>query len=526
MADRKTLTLRAALFAGFATTFVTLLLVAAVGLFAQQRNLDGIKTMYDDRTVPLAQLGTVQYGVTRSRLVLMDAVDRADDANTAKRLQQFADLQKRIDAEWAAYAATRMTPEEAKLAESTAAALKRFRDEALGPTAEALGAKRYQDARALLVGPVSRLNPAVAEGAEALVALQVRVAREEFDAASARAARMRTTTLGISLAGLAIGVAAAWGIARTVLRRLGTEPTELALVADRIASGDLGRHASGDDAPAGSVLESMEAMRESLALIVGQVRAGSQSIASASGEIAQGNHDLSQRTEEQASALEQTAASMEELSQTVRQNAEHAQQADGLARAASDVAVRGGGVVDEVVATMRGINESSRRIADIIGVIDGIAFQTNILALNAAVEAARAGEQGRGFAVVASEVRSLAQRSADAAREIKSLITESVGRVDAGSALVDQAGATMREIVASISRVSDIVGEISTASTEQSNGVAQVDEAVRQMDTTTQQNAALVEQSAAAADSLKSQARELVEAVARFRTEGRSTALA
>ncbi|MCZ8098998.1 MAG: methyl-accepting chemotaxis protein [Burkholderiales bacterium] len=526
MAILKTLTLRTALLAGFGTTFVTLLLVAAAGLFAQQRNLDGITTMYRDRAVPLAQLGTVQYVLTRSRLVLMDAADRLDDAHTAKRLEQFAGYQKTIDAEWKAYAATQMTPEEAKLAETTVAALKRFRDEALLPTAEALRAKRYEEARRLLVGPVSRLNPAVAEGTEALVALQVRVAREEFDAATVLGTRMRATTLGLTLAGLAIGIAAAWGIARRVLGRLGTEPTELALVADRIASGDLARHASGGDAPAGSVLASMEAMRESLARIVGQVRAGSESIASASGQIAQGNQDLSQRTEEQASALEQTAASMEELSQTVRQNAEHAQQADGLARTASDVAVRGGGVVDEVVATMRGINESSRRIADIIGVIDGIAFQTNILALNAAVEAARAGEQGRGFAVVASEVRSLAQRSAEAAREIKSLITESVGRGDAGSALGDQAGATMREIVASISRVSDIVGEISTASTEQSNGVAQIEEAVRQMDTTTQQNAALVEQSAAAADSLKSQARELVEAVARFRTEGRSSALA
>ncbi len=309
-----------------------------------------------------------------------------------------------------------------------------------------------------------------------------------------------------------------------MLRRLGTEPAELAQVADGSRPATSRVPASDGGAPAGSVLASMEAMRESLARIVGQVRAGSESIATASGQIAQGNQDLSQRTEEQASALEQTAASMEQLSQTVRQNASTRSRptASPAPPPTSRSAARG--VVEEVVATMKGINESSRRIADIIGVIDGIAFQTNILALNAAVEAARAGEQGRGFAVVASEVRSLAQRSADAAREIKSLITESVGRVDAGTTLVDQAGATMREIVASIARVSDIVGEISTASAEQSNGVSQIDEAVRQMDTTTQQNAALVEQSAAAADSLRSQARELVEAVARFRVDGRASA--
>jgi methyl-accepting chemotaxis protein-1 (serine sensor receptor) len=456
----------------------------------------------------------------------MDSVDRADDAHTAKRLEQYAGYQKKIDAQWKAYASTFMTPEESKLADGTLKAIERYRAEGVGPSVDALAARRYDDARRLLAGPVSKLNPAVTEGLEALIALQVRVAREEFDSSMATGTRMRTVTLVAGALGLLLACVATWAILRMVISRLGTEPAELARVADRIAAGDLGQLDSMRVAPAGSVLASMEAMRESLVRIVEQVRGGSESIASASGQIAQGNQDLSQRTEEQASALQQTAASMEQLSQTVLQNAEHARQADSLARGASDVATRGGGVVDEVVATMKGIDESSRRIADIIGVIDGIAFQTNILALNAAVEAARAGEQGRGFAVVASEVRTLAQRSADAAREIKGLITESVGRVDAGTRLVDQAGETMREIVASIARVSDIVGEISTASTEQSNGVAQIDEAVRQMDQTTQQNAALVEESAAAADSLRSQARELVEAVSRFRGVGSGLATA
>jgi methyl-accepting chemotaxis protein len=265
------------------------------------------------------------------------------------------------------------------------------------------------------------------------------------------------------------------------------------------------------------LLATLRDMQTALAGVVGSVRQNADGVATASAQIAQGNHDLSSRTEQQASALEETAASMEELSSTVRQNADNARQGNQLAQNASSVAMRGGEVVGQVVDTMKGINDASRRIADIIGVIDGIAFQTNILALNAAVEAARAGEQGRGFAVVASEVRSLAGRSAEAAKEIKGLISDSVQRVEQGTALVDQAGATMTEVVTAIRRVTDIMGEISAASTEQSQGVAQVGEAVTQMDQATQQNAALVEQSAAAAESLKAQARQLVQAVAVFR---------
>jgi methyl-accepting chemotaxis protein len=250
------------------------------------------------------------------------------------------------------------------------------------------------------------------------------------------------------------------------------------------------------------------------------VRGAVDSMGTAANQIAAGNQDLSTRTEQTASNLQQAASSMEELGSTVRQNADNARQANQLAQGASTVAIKGGTVVGQVVDTMKGINDSSRKIADIIGVIDGIAFQTNILALNAAVEAARAGEQGRGFAVVAGEVRSLAQRSAQAAREIKALITASVERVEQGSALVDQAGTTMTEVVNAIRRVTDIMGEISSASTEQSAGVAQVGDAVAQMDKATQQNAALVEQSAAAAESMRQQARELVETVAMFRLRG------
>ncbi|MEY2654649.1 MAG: hypothetical protein RLZZ524_1677 [Pseudomonadota bacterium] len=316
---------------------------------------------------------------------------------------------------------------------------------------------------------------------------------------------------GLALAGLGLAVS------RSITQQLGLEPAEASAMAQRIAQGDLSPSPHTRHARPGSVAAALAEMLSTLEGLVTQVRAGAESVASASAQISQGNTDLSSRTEQQASALQQTAATMDQLGTAVRHNADNATQANQLARGASGVASQGGEVVQQVVQTMSGIADSSKRIADIISVIDGIAFQTNILALNAAVEAARAGEQGRGFAVVASEVRNLAQRSAEAAREIKGLITASVDQVEQGTRLVDSAGQTMDEIVAAIRRVTDIVGEITEASVEQSGGISQVGEAVSHMDHATQQNAALVEQSAAAAQTLQQQAQRLVEAVRVFR---------
>ena len=344
---------------------------------------------------------------------------------------------------------------------------------------------------------------------------------EGGDAAAAHVRQIyeqaRLAVIGFLGLALLLGMALGILITRQLQRQLGGEPRTAVAVARAVAQGDLSTVIALKPGDTDSLLAWLGNMQQGLARAVSDVRRGSDYVAHASREIASGNQDLSIRTEQQASELQQAAATMEELGTTVRHNADSARQASQLAHNASEVAVQGGEVVGRVVKTMKGINESSRKISDIIGVIDGIAFQTNILALNAAVEAARAGEQGRGFAVVAAEVRNLAQRSAAAAKEIKGLICASVERVEQGSALVDQAGVTMQDVVSSIRRVSDIVSEISTASSQQSAGVAQVGEAVTRMDQGTQQNAALVEQSAAAVDSLKQQAEQLVAAVAVFK---------
>jgi methyl-accepting chemotaxis protein len=413
------------------------------------------------------------------------------------------------------------------IAASAAAAGKAIRagGESVAKVASAKRSVLASDAAAgALMQRLKAIAAAQASAGEAQV--KTLAARQE-EVVGAVDARVRTAFLlivGIALAASALLAVLSVLIIRSIARPVGDARASL----ERIAGGDLTADIEAKSRDEiGQMTAAMAQMRRQLVETVGRIRSASESIATASSEIASGNHDLSSRTEEQASSLEETASSMEELTSTVRQNAENAKQASQLAASASDVAAKGGQVVSEVVDTMQAINASSRKIADIIGVIDGIAFQTNILALNAAVEAARAGEQGRGFAVVASEVRSLAQRSAAAAKEIKGLIEDSVGKVRAGAKLVESAGATMEDIVSSVKRVSDIVADITAASQEQSAGIEQVNQAITQMDQVTQQNAALVEESAAAAESMKEQAQALVATVSVFKlAQGRQAAQA
>ncbi len=386
--------------------------------------------------------------------------------------------------------------------------------EACGKLVKQIEGAQVDEAAAFLLGDFQLPQKEFFDAVQALVQFQEELMTQDGAQMEADGSFAVTTTEVLTLLAALMAAAIAFVTARSI-----TVPIGAAMAfATKVAEGDLtSTVAVKTSDETGALLSALLHMQENLVRIVGSVQQGSEGVATASAEIAQGNNDLSARTEQQASALEQTASSMEELSSTVQQNADTARRANQLAMNASTVAVKGGAVVGQVVETMKGINDSSRRIADIISVIDGIAFQTNILALNAAVEAARAGDQGRGFAVVASEVRSLAGRSAEAAKEIKSLIGASVERVEQGTSLVDQAGSTMTDLVESIRHVTDLMSEISAASSEQATGVSQVGEAVAQMDQVTQQNAALVEQMAAAASSLKAQAGELQHTVAVFK---------
>ena len=447
------------------------------------------------------------------RLAEYEHVLNTDEKAMAGIEQSMKALLATFDADHQAYEATISTAEERKLHDSFKAEWQRY----MAIHERVLASSRANEtdtAKALLDGESRKLFDS--SSVTLLKLIDFNSAGAVASTQTAESVYATARNLMIAAALLAIGVVA---VGATWLVRSITVPLQQALaVAERVAAGDLsGRIQVAARDEAGLLLEAMARMQQHLTEVVANVRQNSDSVATASAQIAQGNHDLSSRTEQQASALQQTAATMEQLGTTVRHNADNARQANQLAQNASAVAAQGGDVVGKVVTTMQGINDSSRKIGDIIGTIDGIAFQTNILALNAAVEAARAGEQGRGFAVVAGEVRTLAQRSAEAAREIKSLIAHSVEQVAEGTLLVDEAGKTMGEIVGSIRRVSDIVAEISAASSQQSTGVQQVGDAVGQMDQATQQNAALVEESAAAAESLKTQAQQLVSAVAVFR---------
>ena len=606
----KNLTIKSRLI--FVLGFMSALLlgIGLFGLYGMSKANDGLRTVYEDRTIALGQLDTIVRRLTLNRLANANAIMTPTPENIQKFTTEIDSNIEVINKTWDAYMATTLTPEEKILADKFAADRKVFVAEGVRPSVAALRLNKIDEAKHIVETRIRPLFEPVRAGINDLIELQLNEAKKEYEQSTARYSTIRNValtsiTLGLLLSfwigfmliraimrpladaqGVAAKIAAGdlsstidirnndeigqllasfknmqaslqsivaeikdiveasvqgdfskkidtkgkQGYTRTLselLNQLATVTNDglndVLSVANTLAKGDLTNTITKDyPGTFGEVKTGMNGTIANLKDLIGQIKDATDTINTASKEIASGNSDLSQRTEEQASSLEETASSMEELTSTVKQNTENAKQANQLAISASDVAGKGGAVVSQVVATMNSINESSRKIVDIISVIDGIAFQTNILALNAAVEAARAGEQGRGFAVVAGEVRNLAQRSAAAAKEIKTLIGDSVEKVEGGSKLVAQAGQTMEEIVTSIRRVTDIMSEITAASVEQSQGIEQVNLAITQMDEVTQQNAALVEEAAAAAESLEEQAQSLSVSVGTFKMDGHS----
>ena len=507
-----------------ATMILLGLLIAAIGLmgiFGMQSVNASLGDVYSNQLASSVAISNAKNTLSRARFNLDRAALHPDDADIEKTLNRAEMFITEADKQWQQYRVLPQSAEEGVLARTVEAEAKRYVEDGLLALSKAIRAGDAALVDTLAMKQLQTLYGTYNKASEALDAYQVQSAKANFDASQTLYDRVLTA----SIAALAIG-AVLMVASSTMLLRAIMQPLNHALHHfDAMAAGDLStrieivRH---DEM--GTLLKGLARMQEQLATTVRQVREGSGAIAVASSEIATGNMDLSRRTEQQAGSLEETASSLEELTSTVRQNADNARQANQLAVSASDVAVKGGQLVSRVVETMGAIDASSKRIVDIIAVIDGIAFQTNILALNAAVEAARAGEQGRGFAVVATEVRNLAQRSAAAAREIKELINESVGSVDAGAQLVGQAGTTMGDIVSSVARVTDIMAEIMAAGEEQSAGIDQINSAIAQMDEVTQQNASLVEEAAAAADSLQDQARNLEQLVSVFKVDAAQAA--
>jgi methyl-accepting chemotaxis protein len=501
--------------AGFSLLIVASLLIAGYARFALNDAKLGIDYVAENLSTKIKEVGDVKDGSYEIASAIRN-IALSDSADLRAAEKKRIDEARAKNTELLKHLKETVTSEKGK---AILAQLETVRSAYVAATNKAIElgmADQRAEAAAFISNEVRTHQRAYFSALDELANVQRQLMHETSEGVANTAESASLWMLAIAALAALTGGLVAWAVTRSI-----THPMQRAMqAAHRIKDGDLtgAIDASGQDETA-QLLATMQAMQSSLVQVVSAVRGNAESVATASAQIAQGNQDLSQRTEEQASSLQQTAATMEELGSTARNNTDNAQQANQLAQGASQVATKGGEVVHQVVDTMRGISESSKRIAEIIGTIDGIAFQTNILALNASVEAARAGEQGRGFAVVAGEVRGLAQRSAEAAKQIKSLISTSVERVEQGTSLADAAGRTMTEVVASIRRVTDIVGEISAASQEQNSGVQQVATAVSQMDQVTQQNAALVEESAAAAESLKTQASSLVQAVSVFRLD-------
>ncbi|MGO4393920.1 methyl-accepting chemotaxis protein [Variovorax sp. M-6] len=492
-----------------------LMLTALLGIFsiAQLATVNRTSTDLARNWMPASRvLLDLKAEIARLRSEGLQHILSDNDTDMARYEKSMDSLKERIQKNRTAFESLISLPEQRTLYgdfEKAAARYVAEQDKVVGLSRQ----HRRDEALALMRGAASRLHGDMGGTLDKLVALTLDGGTRASDEGDRTYAQTRSWIAGALVGSIALGLLFAFWLSQIVARPL----RDAVHIAQTVAAGDLtSRIESKTTDETGQLLQALRTMNDSLAHVVGEVRNGTDTIATASSQIASGNHDLSSRTEEQASSLEQTAASMEEFTTTVRQNAENARQANALATSASEVATQSGAAVGEVVDTMEAINASSRKIVDIIGVIDGIAFQTNILALNAAVEAARAGEQGRGFAVVASEVRNLAQRSGAAAKEIKALIDDSVGKVERGSRQVSQAGRTMDELVRSVRRVTDIMGEITAASQEQTSGIEQINQAITQMDHVTQQNAALVEQAAAAAGSLQQQAGALVRTVSVF----------
>jgi methyl-accepting chemotaxis protein len=520
------LTVKARIALGFAAILSLIVILSVIGVMRVYKISDSLTTINDVNSVKQRYAINFRGSVHDRAIVIRDLILAGPDelAATQTKFTQLANAYQESQLLLDKMFSSRsdISEEERQIfagikeieSRTMPIATKIMELEQAGNTVEAT-ALMLKDGRPAFIEWLARINK--------FIDLQEKLNKAESTKARGLASGFELLMLLTCVASLIIGVVIASLITRGVLKTMGGEPTEASAVARSISAGELGVVITTRREDDSSVLFAMKEMRDSLVDIVSRVRASTVTIATGSAEIASGNQDLSSRTEQQASSLAQTAASMEQLTATVKQNADNARQANQLAVSASSVAVKGGSVVAQVVDTMESINASSRKISDIIGVIDGIAFQTNILALNAAVEAARAGEQGRGFAVVATEVRNLAQRSAAAAKEIKTLIGDSVDKVDTGSKLVIEAGSTMGEIVDSVRRVTDIMAEIMAASDEQSTGIEQVNLAIGQMDQVTQQNAALVEEAAAAAESLQEQAGELARTVAVFKFDGLGT---